>query len=256
MHSGFGPARSHELLQRADVSFEVHARASQSSALLDELHAMANAMSVESREHFGVHAAAMDTVHLFRARATGAVVGFQFWGARPAQEAATRVILGGKLRISPAYRRRGLHLLSGLTFYREQLAAFPDVRLVRVSLCNLFGFMALARALERYDFVSEARLAPDDRWLCDVVASLAAESHFRFDRESALVDVRIFVSEAQLARYPAAFYETPLAREYIARNPDFRKNGAYLALWFPLTPDNLASIESELERVVSKPQLS
>ncbi|WP_437614236.1 hypothetical protein WMF20_14915 [Sorangium sp. So ce834] len=81
---------------------------------LRELHALSNALMAERFEHFCVHARTDDVVHVFRRADTGAIVGFQFWKTAPLGLPRSRAIVGGKLRIPPDFRTRGLHLSSGL----------------------------------------------------------------------------------------------------------------------------------------------
>jgi hypothetical protein len=214
---------------------EIHPRESWAPDLLAELHTLAIGMSSEPREHFDRHAHTNDSVHLFRAQ-DGQLVGFQFWRALSLPEA--RVVVGGKLRIAAAYRRRGLHLRSGLAFYREQLAEHPHV--VRVSLASIFGFVSITRALVHYDILNE-KIGP--AWLCHAVDMLARESHFTYERATGLVRVGIQITAQQLASYPEAFFEGPAASVYAQYNPDYRHNGTYLAFGFALSNENLNAIE-------------
>jgi hypothetical protein len=212
------------------TTLEVHPRADWTPALLDELHTLAITMSAESREHFERHAISNDCVYLFRDQS--ALVGFQFWRTVALPQA--RLILGGKLRIAPSHRRRGLHLRAGLAYYRAQGDAY------RVSLAGLFGFVSITRALSHYEVISTAT---SPAWLTDAVGHIARESDFAFDPASGLVRVGIQVTPAQLAAYPESFYASPQARAYAAVNPDYRTNGTYIAFGFPLSPANLAAME-------------
>jgi hypothetical protein len=217
------------------TTLEVHPCADWTPALLDELHALAITMSAESREHFERHALSNDCVYLFRDQ--GAVVGFQFWRTVSLPEA--RLILGGKLRIAPSHRRRGLHLRAGLAYYRAQGDAY------RVSLAGLFGFVSLTRALAHFEVISSAT---SPVWLTDAVERIARESDFVFERATGLVRVGIQVTPAQLQAYPESFYASPQARAYAALNPDYRTNGTYLAFGFALSASNLASLERAVAR--------
>ena len=233
----------------SSVGIEVLARADFTPALLDELHALAVAMAAEDREHFAVHANTNDAVHLFRERESGELAGFQFWRSFEGPDPARRLVLGGKLRILPSYRRRGLHLVSALTFFEQVASAHPSVRLHRVSIASLFGFVSIAGALAEHRFVADDGTLPDaDLWLCDVVAKEAARSGYRFDACSGLVDVQIRLTPTQLDSYPAEFYERPLARAYRARNPDFRDNGCYLAFTSEVSPENLSAMRAAIAR--------
>ncbi|HYO59262.1 hypothetical protein [Archangium sp.] len=57
-----------------------------------------------------------------------------------------RVILGGKLRILPGFRNRGLHLLSGLTSFLQDKLRHPRSRHYRLSIASLFFDRPAARA--------------------------------------------------------------------------------------------------------------
>ncbi|MET0282926.1 MAG: hypothetical protein ABW352_00590 [Polyangiales bacterium] len=222
-----------------EPALEVHPREVWTPALLDELHALAITMSAEPRAHFDKHANTNDCVHLFRDR--GAVIGFQFWKALTVPEA--RLIVGGKLRIAPSYRRRSLHLRSGLAFYREQLQRFPTVH--RLSMASLFGFASITRALAHYEIVR----APDvPAWQCDAIERLARESDFAYDRATGLVRVGIQITPQQLAAYPESFYASPQVRAYAAHNPGYRDNGTYLAFGFALSSENLRALERALDK--------
>ncbi len=224
------------------VSMEVHPRATWSDALLAELYALAITMSAEDRGHFLKHAYTNDTLHLFRAQ-DAHVVGFQFWRSDWAPNRNDRLIVGGKLRIAPRYRRCALHLRSGLAYYREQLCTHAETGMYRVSIASLFGFVAITRPLASYQFVSEGTLEPAQRWLCDVVDTLARDSDYAFDRSSGRVQVGIKMTESQLSGYPASFFQSAHARAYAERNPAYATNGSYLAFWFPLSTENLSGIE-------------
>jgi len=241
-------ARAQALERAADVQLEVAPRSSWTPALFDELYALATSMSAEDRANFEHHAWTNDCVHLFRVADSGALAGFQFWCCSPGRQGMQPVILGGKLRVLPEYRRRALHLRSALTYYSHVVRSRPAERFERVSLASLFGFVAIASALRDQRFLAEDTLAEDERWLCDVVQELAAVSGYRYERASGVVHVNIRPTAAQLAGYPATFYESPLALAYRARNPGFRDNGCYLAFGFPLSLPNLQAIDAAITR--------
>ena len=245
-------ARADAVEQGADVRLEVIPRSHFTPALFDALYALATSMSAEERANFENHAWTNDSVHLFRVTASGALAGFQFWCCRAAQPGSRPVILGGKLRVLPEHRRRALHLRSALTYYSHVLRTQPGERFERISLASLFGFVAIARALHDYRFLAEDVLPHDERWLCDVVQGLAADSGYRYERASGVVHVNIRPTAAQLASYPPDFFETALARAYRARNPEFRSNGCYLAFGFPLSLQNLQSIDAAIARKLER----
>src|SRR5262245_21218645 len=105
----------------------------------------------ESFEHLSWHAATNDELHVFRHSESGELAGFQFWRTLPGIDDGHRVVLGGKLRIHPEARRRGLHLASGLAVLCEQRRRFPAARITRLSVASLFGFVSIARRLAHYD---------------------------------------------------------------------------------------------------------
>jgi hypothetical protein len=96
---------------------------------LRELHALSNRLMAEDFERFRVHAETNELVHVFRRK--GQMVGFQFWRTVP-MDRRTRAIAGGKLRILPEHRRKGLHLRSGLLYFAQAKARRPFVRHYRV----------------------------------------------------------------------------------------------------------------------------
>ena len=244
----FLDARAARAQPPTDVSLEVIGRSDWTSPLFDELYALATSMSAEERANFEQHAWTNDTVHLFRAADGGALAGFQFWSCGPTSASGRPVVLGGKLRVLPRYRRRALHLRSALAYYDQVLRAGPAHSVERLSLASLFGFVAIAGALHDYRFIAEDELQPDERWLCDAVAERAAHSGYRYERDSGIVHVQIRPTAAQLSAYPDAFYQTPLARAYRARNPGFLDNGCYLAFGFALSLPNLQAIDAAIAR--------
>jgi hypothetical protein len=209
-------------------------RADFDDATLRPLYALSNALMAEPYEHFAHHARTNDELYVFRR--DGELVGFQLWRAFGTAE--HRYVLGGKLRIDPSARRHGLHLAAGLDVLAAQRRTFPEARISRLSIASLFGFVSIARRLAHFTFVDAT--APTE--LADVIARCAADSHYVFDRASGRVDVGIRMTAAQLEAYPAAYFESELAREYIARNPDYRDNGCYLAFAFEVDRANLAAL--------------
>src|SRR5262249_61748474 len=117
------------------------------------LHALANRLLAEDFEHFCVHARTNDVVHIYERADTGAPVGFQFWRTADMELPGCRAVFGGKLRVEPAFRRRGLHLRSGLRFYLETQLRYPRTRFYRLSLASMFGFVSITSALAGYRLV-------------------------------------------------------------------------------------------------------
>ncbi len=219
-----------------------------SDALVQELHAVSNSLMAEGLEHFRVHALANDLVHVFRRTDTGRIIGFQFWRTAPIDLPRGRVILGGKLRILPEFRNRGLHLLSGLTFYFQDKLRHPGSRYYRLSIASLFGFVSITEALAHYALFDPKREGEEAQALREAFTALAQESHFHIDAERGLFRVNIFMTPETLGRYPPRYFEKPAARVYASVNPDFRTNGSYVGFWFRFTPANLLSLTRTILR--------
>jgi hypothetical protein len=212
------------------------------------LHAMASRLMAEDLDHFRVHAAANDLVHVFERADTGEVAGFQFWRTAPIALPKSRVILGGKLRIRPELRNRGLHLLSGLVFYLQNLLRDPGTRYYRLSIASLFGFVSITEALAGYRLFDPRERSGEAGAIRDVFVARAEESHFRLDEETGLFFVDIFMTPETLDRYPPLYFQKVAARVYAAVNPGFRTNGCYVGFWFRLTPSNLLSTARAIRR--------
>jgi hypothetical protein len=209
--------------------------------LTHELHAMANRLATEDLAHFEVHAKSNDVVHVFRRRDTNEVVGFQFWRTMPIDLPRSSVVAGGKLRMDPEFRNRGLHLLSGLVFYLSERARHPATRLYRISVASVLGFISLTEPLASYALLQPTATDRESRAIRDVFAALAAESDFEL-RDDGTVFVDIYMTEETLGGYPARFFERPAAQIYRAANPDFRTNGCFLGFWFRFTPRNVLGL--------------
>jgi hypothetical protein len=205
---------------------------------LTPLYELANTLMRESYAHFALHARTNDELYVFRRKRTNELVGFQFWRVIPGRSATERFVLGGKLRVRAEARRHGLHLAAGLLVLLEQAHRFPSAQISRLSIASLFGFVSITRRLSHYAFV-DAAASPE--WI-DAIDQVARDSHYRFDARSGQVEVGIHMTPAQLEGYPAAFFDSAAARAYIARNPDFRSNGRYLAFGFTLDRQNLTAL--------------
>lgn len=217
-------------------------------ALLRSLYALAITMSAEDYDNFERHALTNQCVHLFRLTTTDALAGFQFWwdGAAKLSDQDQHLVIGGKLRILPAYRRRALHLRSALAIYADVLRTYPGRTVQRMSFASLFGFVSIARAVRDHHVIATDTLPPHAQWLCGAASERALDSGYQFDPSSGLVHVNIRPTAEQLAGYPESFFESPLARAYIGRNRDWRTNGCYLAFGFPLSTVNLQTIDSAI----------
>lgn len=216
--------------------------------LIAELHALANGLMAEDLAHFRVHAETNEVVHVFRRLDTGELVGFQFWRTAPMSLSGCRAIVGGKLRILPGFRGRGLHLLSGLRFFLESKARHPLTRYYRLSIASLFGFVSVTEALRSYQVLDPHDHSPEGRAVMAAFAERAAESHYRVDPETGLIFVNIFMTPETLADFGPAYFERPAARRYAAINPAYRSNGCYVGFWLRFTPDNLLSLVRAIGR--------
>ena len=211
-------------------------------ALLDDLHGLANRLLAEDAAHFRVHAETNDVVHIYERADTGAVVGFQFWRTAAMELPGCRAVIGGKLRIDPAFRRRALHLRSGLRFYLESQLRHPRTRFYRLSLASMFGFVSITSALAEYRLFDPAATDPEGRAIRAAFERLAAQSHYQLDPATGLIAVGIRVTEATLAQYPASYFERPEAQLYARVNPGWRDNGRNVGFWFRFTPANLTRL--------------
>jgi hypothetical protein len=219
-----------------------------SEPVLRQLHAMSNRLMAEDLEHFRVHAQANELVHVFRRTDTGDIVGFQFWRTAPLNLPRARVIIGGKLRILPEFRRHGLHLISGLSFFLGNQLRHPWTRYYRLSIASVFGFVSITEALAHYHPFDPRASDEESVAVRSAFVALAEESHFRVDLESGLFFVDIYMTPETLGRYPPAFFEKPAAQRYAAINPEFRTNGSYVGMWFRFTPANLLSLSRAIAR--------
>ena len=217
-------------------------------ALLKDLHALAHRLMAEDFEHFHAHALTNDVVLVFVRADTSELAGFQFWKTTPLALPRARAIVGGKLRIAPAYRGRALHLRAGLRFYLEQQLRHPRTRFYRLSLASIFGFTSIASALADYRLFEPQPSDAETRALTAAFVALAHASHYQVDLETGLFPVRIFMTPETLAAYPEAYFAKPAARVYARVNPDFRTNGCYVGFWFRFSPRNLASLVRAIVR--------
>ena len=211
-------------------------------ALLDSLHALANRLMAEDAAHFRTHAETNEVVHVYERTDTGEPVGFQFWRTAAMDLPNSRVLIGGKLRVDPAFRRRALHLRSGLRYYVESQLRHPRTRFYRLSLASMFGFVSITSALADYRLFDPAAADAEGRAIRVAFERLAAQSHYRLDPATGLIAVGIRVTEATLAQYPARYYERPEAQVYARANPGWRDNGCNVGFWFRFTPANLTKL--------------
>ncbi|ACY18722.1 hypothetical protein [Haliangium ochraceum] len=218
-----------------------------------EWHALACRLMAEDFEHFCAHARTNDVVHLFHRADTGALVGFQLWRSVPIDLPRSRAILGGKLRIEPAFRGRALHLLSGLYFFLQSKARSPRTRFYRLSVASLFGFVSLTEALHGYRLLDPNANSAEERAVTAVFVDSAAENHYRVEPGSSRVFVDIRMTADTLAGFGPSYFQRPAARRYAAANPGYRDNGCYVAFWFRFTPANLLALTRAITRKLWRP---
>ncbi|TMQ12437.1 MAG: hypothetical protein E6J90_31365 [Deltaproteobacteria bacterium] len=211
-------------------------------ALLDALHGMANRLLSEDAAHFRVHAETNDVVHIYERVDTGEPIGFQFWRTAPMDLPGCRAVIGGKLRIDPAFRRRALHLRSGLRFYLESQLRHPRTRFYRLSLASIFGFVSITSALAEYRPFDLHASGAEGRAIRGAFERLAEQSHYHLDPVTGLFSVGIHLNESTLAMYPDSYYRRPEAQAYARLNPGWRENGLFVGFWFRFTPGNLAKL--------------
>lgn len=210
--------------------------------LLGDLHALANRLLAEPIEHFRVHAETNEVVHIYERAETGEPVGFQFWRSAAMELPGCRALIGGKLRVDPAFRRRGLHLRSGLRFYLENQIRHPRTRFYRLSLASMFGFVSITSALAEYHLFDPQAPGPEGRAIRSAFERLAEQSHYKLDPITGLIFVGIKVTDATFGQYAASYYQRPEAQVYARVNPNWRDNGCNVGFWFRFTPSNLAKL--------------
>jgi hypothetical protein len=216
--------------------------------LIASLHALANRLLREDEDHFRRHAETNDVVHVFERKDTGEVVGFQFWRTAAMPLPYTRALLGGKLRVDPAFRNRALHLRSGLRFFLESKWRHPRTRFYRLSLASMFGYVSLTSALADYHIFDISSREVENLAVRETLEKLAAESHFRLDPVTGLFAVGIHMTEETLASYPESYYRRPQAVEYAHVNPEWRHNACYVAFWFRFTWRNVFTLLRTIAR--------
>lgn len=224
------------------------ARRAFTPALLASLHAVAHRLMPEDEAHFRVHAETNDVVHVYERTDTGEPVGFQFWRTMAMELPRTRAVLGGKLRIDPAFRGRALHLRSGLAFYAACQLRHPWTRFYRLSLASLFGFVSITSALATYTLFDPAAGSVEGRAVRAAFERLAEDNHYRLDPTTGLFAVGFRPSADTIARYPASYYARPGAQVYARANPGWRDNDCFVGFWFRFSPRNLWSIGRAIAR--------
>jgi len=230
------------------VTMHAWHREQYTEARLRELHAFSARLMAEDFGHFQIHARTNDVVHVFRRADTNDVIGFQFWRTADMPLPRSRIILGGKLRIDPAFRNRGLHLLSGLAFFLQQKLRHPFVRYYRLSMASIFGFVSIADSLREYRFLDLRAAGKVEQAIAGSFRRLALENDFELDERTGAMFVNIFMTPETLERYPQAYFDKAAARAYATVNPEFRSNGCFVNFWFRFTFRNLLAMVRQINR--------
>ncbi|MDB5364617.1 MAG: hypothetical protein JWM77_544 [Rhodospirillales bacterium] len=153
----------------------------------------------------------------------------------------SRAILGGKLRVLPSHRGRGLHLLSALRFFLHCKARHPATRFYRLSVASLFGFVSISGAMAWFRFFDPDDTSAEGRALRAAFESFAADNGFRVE-PSGLIHTGVGISDATLAQFGPGYFERESVRLYVGRNAEFRSNRCFVAFWFRFDARNLASL--------------
>jgi hypothetical protein len=235
-------------MQKVTVRTRAIPRRSFTPELLRSLHALADRMLSEDYEHFRNHAGTNEVVYVYERTDTGATVGFQFWRSAAMDLRGCRVLHGGKLRIEPEFRRRALHLRSGIRFYLVNQLRHPGTRFYRLAVASLFGFVSITSALADYRLFDPCARDAEGRAIRRAFEALAARNRHRLDEATGLFAVGIKIPEQTLAQYSSAYFDRPDARAYIRVNPGWRDNGCNVGFWFRFTPANLARLASTIVR--------
>jgi hypothetical protein len=161
-------------------------------------------MLSEDFEHFHLHAETSEVVHVYERTGTGAPVGFQFCLTTAMDLRDCRVLIGGKLRIEPEFRRRALHRRSAVRFYLEQQLRHPGTRFYFLALASLFGFVSITSALADYRLFDPSASDAEGRAIRRAFEALAAQNHHRLHEVTGLFAVGIKMTEQTLAQYSSA----------------------------------------------------
>jgi hypothetical protein len=197
------------------------------SCLYEELHALAQPLVHEDFDHFLRHCETNDLCHVFRDPACGAILGFQFWRLKQTTNPAVKLIWGGKLRIHPSIRGRGLHLLSNLMSFEH--FNNPSVRFYRLGLVNILAFNSITAGLAQYDVFPFSKLIDADLFV-PRLHDFCDENGFHFDEGTGAVDVGHTFSEDTLSRTAGTdgFWQRPKVKEFIELNPRWQDRDVFV----------------------------
>eukprot|EP00927_Polykrikos_kofoidii_P073202 TRINITY_DN69272_c0_g1_i1.p1 TRINITY_DN69272_c0_g1~~TRINITY_DN69272_c0_g1_i1.p1 ORF type:complete len:323 (-),score=28.70 TRINITY_DN69272_c0_g1_i1:46-978(-) len=234
------------------VRFDVVSRAGflgPKSELANELYAFSYALSREPRDHWQRHVNTNSELHTFRDACTGEMLGFQMWRFGSTPDPSVRVLWGGKLRVAPAARRQGLHLVSNLVAAKHAHGAAGGAATVRVALVNVFGFCSLQPALSSWQ---TPPLADDaaGRAVSATLRPFCEENGFRYDASSGRVDVGQD-SPLKTDDLPENWWSRPAVDAFralptgvtLSRDATLSRRGSDVFLCWPLDSSNLRSME-------------
>ena len=226
------------LLQRSTVKIVPKPVGDLSPAELNELYQLSTAMAPETKDHWMVHVESQQDVHMYQSK--GGLVGFQFWGPRVV-EGDLGVIRGGKLRVTPAVRGKGVPSLSGLIQLQNSIEADPQVKTwLRLSLASLKGYNSIRSSLDHIYFLNKK--IKDPNWhaiLHRACQQLCEQSQYQFDPSTSLVSVGIKPESVELT---PAFLQRPAVKEFETLNPDWRSNEKYLISAWDFDEKNITSL--------------
>lgn len=230
---------------KSSPTLETIVQAHYSDDLFERLYKVACDSGIrEHYDHFSRHCITNDFVHLFRDPQEN-LLGFQFWKSPPPEHAASsvRIILGGKLRLLPDARRRGLHLYSNLCAFKY----FASVNTTgctfhRVGLVNIFGFNSLVVPGLEYDTFPFSATSSDARdVILPAITELSDAGAFTIDERTGVVDVGQTFSDAAIAPPGSPFWDRPAVRKFLELNPRWQDRDIFLS--WPWNPQNLACFE-------------
>ncbi len=206
------------------------------------MYEFANTQMKEDYDHFLHHIRSNDEVHLFEVNTRGAIVGFQFWKCTTLGSSNARAIFGGKLRIAPEFRNRGLHFRSGAKFFFRSKLQHPTSPFYILALASIFGFVSVTSALAEYHLLDPrpSNATEEDVWAAFL--QFASASDFQLDTRTGLAFVDIYPTIEVLSQFGPEYYQRPEAVAYESANPNWRTNGKYVAYWFRVSSGNAARV--------------
>jgi len=163
-------------------------------------------------------------------------VGISMWRTKPTASPRVKAIVQGKLRIQQQYRRLGLHIRACLLYYARVQWREPCVRFYFVSVASLFNYVSVRKQISHCKIWNGnnggAQLDP-------MLHAILKEDRFEVDAKGA-INVQVHIRDETIAEFPSTYYDSPEAREYIARNPQWR-HGFDLAYFYPFDVRNVGA---------------